>query len=245
MKKLLLIILIVFSVNVVVVAQDSNQKEGQTKVVKTETAAKVVEKAAKINSAVKSDKSVSATTTIPEEATLMSVSEKIDAFVEGQTITNEEISNKIDKANRRIQDLQNQSSLRWLLRDMVPIVIFAMIGGFIIFAVYIITSSNYRNNVLKYDTLIKCTEKTGVVPDFFQKVERQKSSLVPIGGRVHLVLAILCGIVTIIFTFVAISDYLNDYQHAIAIIGMIIFLIATYFLFKQYNHICENSREKQ
>lgn len=226
MKKLLLIALVLIGVNSAIFAQNTAKKEQvAAKTTKTDTIAATV---------------------LTKAVSIESISEKIDQFVDSQNETNEKLEQKIDRANKRMQDLQNQSSLRWLFRDMIPILVMGIIGAFIVVIVYTITNSNYRINVLKYETLVKCTERTGSIPDFFNKVERQRSSIVPVSGRVHLVLAIICGIMAIIFLLVSINmNNANIFTRMLSIFGMGIFIIATFLLFKQYNQISENSRKEQ
>lgn len=180
-----------------------------------------------------------------EVVTIESISAKIDTFIESQTSVTEELGEKINRANRRLQDLQNESSLRWLLRDLVPLLVMALIGGFLIFLTYILTSNNYRNNQLKYDAMLKCADRLGSVPDYFNKVVRVKSETIPTGGRVHLVLSVLCAIIGTIFTIVAIAGHWSFVEAAMCSMTGFGFIAAAVILFIQYNRICEDSRKEQ
>lgn len=218
MKKLLIIALILIGVNRAAIAQKTD---------------------------VKSEKTVNVdSSAVTQEISLESISEKIDEFMEVQQTTNVKLEEKIDRANSRVQSLKNEYSWRWLFRDLIPLLILGVIGVFLVAVVYIIANVKYRNNMLKYDTIVKCVEKTGSAPEFFTKIEQQKSIAATTGGRVHVILSVMCGLASILFLVVCISNN-SMLERAFAFVGFIAFIYAAFLLFKQYNNISENSRKEQ
>lgn len=176
--------------------------------------------------------------------TIEALSQQINLFIVAQSNATAELNNKINRVNSRLQDLQNQSSLRYIFREMIPIIVMLIIGFFIIFIVYIFTANNYRNNQLRYDSMLKCADRMGSVPDFFNKVERRRSAVVPVGGRVHLLLSVICLITGTIFLISSISMRSSFFDTGVCFMSAMGFIAVAIVLFMQYNKICENNRKE-
>lgn len=178
------------------------------------------------------------------------------AFAQTDTaiiVTIEDVAVKVDNLadaqtslESRINNIQpSYSTFDNIVEEFVPIIVLAIIGVFLIALTYILSTTSYRKNQLKYDTMLKCAEKTGSVPDFFNKVERHRASVVPVGGRVHLVLSIFCGIIATIFMIVTIASNMSTPATALCGGVGLGFAAACVVLFIQYNRICEKSLNEQ
>lgn len=210
MKKLLLIALTILGINLSLTAQNANGHTGP--------AAPTIDSTSR-------------------PVTIETISSKIDTFIRAQSEMNANLEDKINRANRRLQDLQNQSSLRWLMRDMVPILIMIIVGGFIVFIIYLFTSNHYRNNRLRYDTITHLTEMTGSVPEFNRIAIRRAESVPPV-GRVHLILSIISGLAATILMMIALSDR-NIPAAGVALF----FAVISILLFIQYNNLISETRQ--
>lgn len=174
---------------------------------------------------------------------IAALSEKIDAFIVSQKAVTVNLDTKINRANTRLQDLQNQSSLRWLLRDMIPIIVLLLVGGIIVFIIFILTRSTYQNRKLKYDTLLRCTEMTGSVPDLFTRHEITGSQVVRKKNS-SLIIAIICGVIAV-FTMIAAVN-LNGVPAVMFMAFCFLSSLTSMLLFIQiYQRNSENSRTNQ
>lgn len=181
------------------------------------------------------------------EATIETIAMKMDSLIQYHSAEKEQLNRKINHLTYQIEDSSGGAFFHRILNELIPILMLAIVGAFFIFLIYILTSNNYRNNQLKYDTMLKCVESTGTVPDYFSKVTHRKSATVPSEGRVSLVLSILCIITgTIFFIAVLINSYRANYFENIlcGVIG-VGFTIASVCLFIQYSRISEKSRKEQ
>ncbi|CDN32264.1 hypothetical protein BN938_2192 [Mucinivorans hirudinis] len=177
-----------------------------------------------------------------ETVTIEKLSEKIDSFVDSQNQVNEKLEKKINNANVRLQDIQDSGSWRWLMNDLVPIFIFLIIGVFITFITYILTMFAFRKSQVKYDTIIKCTEMTGSVPDMFSKAVVYSSKSIPMQGRTHLVLSIVCAMISL-FMIIGVANAHGRTETVLFASVLIAFAVAAVLLFIEFNKR-SNSEDK-
>lgn len=187
-----------------------------------------------------------AATATVEEVTLQSISTKLDGFIDSQNTINKQLTNNVNNLYQN-----RNTNMNMIFNNLIPIFILIVIGGFFIFLTYILTTNNYRNNQSRYDTMLKCVESTGSVPDYFTKMARNKSVAVPAAGRVPLILSIICIITGTIFLIATIS-IIDNHSYGQFKIGSIlsgitgvVFVISSVLLFIQYSRISESSRKEQ
>lgn len=177
--------------------------------------------------------------------TIQTLNKKLDRFLENQQKTNENLEAKINRANNRLQNLQNQSSLRWIYRESIPIIILIIIGLFIVSIIYILSINSFRNNKNKYDTIIRCTEMTGTVPNLIpiDNGQQRKLAIKP-SARIYLFLSIFSFIIAFIVFLVSMES--RGIKSYICLLFSLALFVITATLFIQFNKFnSEDNRTNQ